>query len=133
MPDAPTRSYDLCDVPCLHPDVVQAARADLLPGDDAERLADIFGVLSDPTRLRLVHALAARELCVCDLANILGLRQAAVSQQLRLLRAGRIVRVRRVGRNAFYRLDDDHIRDLVGLAVAHVREEPVAQRSAGAA
>ena len=119
----PTRhSEDACDVACLHPDVVRAARATLLPTAEAEQLAAVFGVLADPTRVRLVHALSERELCVCDLANVLGMRQSAVSHQLRLLRALRVVRARKAGRVVYYSLDDAHVAALLAQGLAHIRE-----------
>lgn len=123
---------DRCDVPCLHPEVVRAARATLLPLAEARELAALFGVLADPTRVRLVQALAERELCVCDLANTLGLRQSAVSHQLRLLRALRIVRFRKEGRVAYYSLDDAHVGSLLGQGLAHIREAERAGASGAA-
>ncbi len=113
---------DSCDVPCLHPEVVRAARAVLLPADEAQDLAAIFSILADPTRVRIVAALAERELCVCDLANVLGLRQSTVSHQLRLLRALRVVRFRKDGRVAYYALDDAHITGLLTQGLDHIRE-----------
>jgi DNA-binding transcriptional ArsR family regulator len=111
-----------CDVPCLHPEVVRAARAALLPPTEAQDVATLFSVLADPTRVRLVAALAERELCVCDLANVLGMRQSAVSHQLRLLRALRVVRTRKEGRVVYYSLDDAHVAVLLAQGLAHVRE-----------
>ena len=125
-------AVDRCDVPCVHPEVVGAARATLLPPGEARELAALFGVLADPTRVRLVRVLAERELCVCDLANVLGLRQSTVSHQLRLLRDLRVVRVRKVGRVAYYCLDDAHVAGLLAQGLAHVREES-ARQVAGAA
>jgi ArsR family transcriptional regulator, lead/cadmium/zinc/bismuth-responsive transcriptional repressor len=119
---------DTCDVPDLHPDVVRAAREALLPLDEAHDLAEIFSVLADPTRVRIVQALAERELCVCDLANVLRLRQSTVSHQLRLLRALRVVRFRKEGRVAYYALDDEHIARLLAQGLEHVREPLAARR-----
>ncbi len=113
---------DTCDVACLHPEVVGAARAALLPHAEAQDLAAIFSVLADPTRVRLIAALAERELCVCDLANVLGLRQSTVSHQLRLLRALRVVRFRKEGRVAYYALDDAHVTGLLAQGLEHIRE-----------
>ena len=124
---------DLCDVPCLHPEAVRAARETLLPAAEAQDLAAIFGVLADPTRLRLVAALAGRELCVCDLANVLGLRQSTVSHQLRLLRALRIVRFRKAGRVAYYTLDDPHVAALLAQGLDHIREPAGAPATAAGA
>lgn len=113
---------DSCDVPCLHPEIVRDARATLLPTDEAQDLAAIFSVLADPTRVRIVAALAERELCVCDLANVLGMRQSTISHQLRLLRALRVVRFRKEGRVAYYMLDDAHVTGLLTQGLDHVRE-----------
>lgn len=122
---------DSCDVPCIHPEIVRAARATLLPLDEAHDLAAIFSVLADPTRVRIVQALAERELCVCDLANIVGLRQSTVSHQLRLLRALRIVRFRKEGRVAYYNLDDQHVSALLAQGLAHAREASGSAAGAG--
>lgn len=86
-------------------------------------LADIFKVLGDPTRVRLLHALALAELCVCDLAALVGLSESAVSHQLRLLRTLRVVRARRAGRLVFYALDDDHVIGLLEQGLRHVEED----------
>lgn len=88
---------------------------------DVEEAARTFTLLSDPGRLRLLLALLSGELCVCDLAATSGQSASSVSHALRLLRAARIVRVRRAGRRAFYRLDDDHVRAVLVLALAHQR------------
>jgi DNA-binding transcriptional ArsR family regulator len=89
----------------------------------AARLAELFKALSDPTRVRLLGVLLQGERCVGDLAARLGLSQSAVSHQLRGLRQMRLVRVRRVGRQAFYALDDDHISDLFQRGLEHVTED----------
>ncbi|GII94388.1 hypothetical protein Ssi02_46190 [Sinosporangium siamense] len=86
---------------------------------DLADTADVFGLLADPGRLRLLLALLEGELCVCDLAVVSGLSESSASHALRLLRAHRVVAVRRAGRMAYYRLDDAHVRMLLDLAVAH--------------
>ncbi|WP_411910648.1 ArsR/SmtB family transcription factor [Actinotalea sp. M2MS4P-6] len=91
-----------------------------LPSDaDVEDTADVFGLLSDPGRLRLLVALLDGELCVSDLAAVTGLSESSVSHALRLLRAHRVVAVRRAGRMAYYRLEDGHVRMLLDLAFTH--------------
>src|SRR5438445_7510708 len=92
-----------------------------LPADVVRSLAAIFAALGEPTRLRIVHALSVGELCVGDLAAVLGMAVPAVSQQLRVLRDLRIVRNRRVGKMVYYALDDAHVADLFAVALAHVR------------
>lgn len=82
----------------------------------------IFSALADPTRLRILDALAAEELCVCDLAAVCGISQSGVSHQLRLLRDGGLVAFRRDGNRAVYRLADDHVRVLLDVGLAHADE-----------
>ncbi len=94
----------------------------LLGADTVNAVADVFKLLGDPTRVRLVDALSHGERCVCDLATLIGLTESAVSHQLRLLRGARLVRVRRTGRQAFYSLDDHHVLGLVHDTRRHVEE-----------
>ena len=98
------------------------ADGSLLDDTSAAALAETFKVLGDPTRVRILDAVARAEVAVCDLAHALGLTQSAVSHQLRLLRSMRLVRSRRDGRHIYYRLDDDHIARLFKQGLEHVRE-----------
>lgn len=93
-----------------------------LPADTAQALAETFRVLGDPTRIRLIGAMAAAECCVGDLAALVGMSESAVSHQLRMLRAARLVRTRRAGRQVFYTLDDAHILALYQQGLSHVHE-----------
>lgn len=95
--------------------------ADLSP-EAAQALAETFRVLGDPTRIRLIAAMAAAERCVGDLAALVGMSESAVSHQLRMLRAARLVRTRRAGRQVFYTLDDGHILALYQQGLSHVHE-----------
>jgi ArsR family transcriptional regulator, lead/cadmium/zinc/bismuth-responsive transcriptional repressor len=85
-------------------------------------LAETFRVLGDPTRVRILDALAGGELCVCDIASLVGISESAVSHQLRLLRGMRLVRPRRAGRLVYYTVDDQHIIELLRQALTHVEE-----------
>ena len=112
---------------CPSPSRCQDAPAESPPEIDdrldvstAERLAQTFGALSDPTRVRLIAALAAREQCVHELATGLGMSQSAISHQLRKLRDLRLVRFTKVGRHVYYRLDDEHIATLFAQSLEHV-------------
>lgn len=94
-----------------------------LPGEAAQaRVADIFRALADPTRMRLLLALSDEALCVCDLAEVAGVSESGVSHQLRMLRDLRLVAFERDGKRAVYRLADDHVRDLLALALVHAEE-----------
>lgn len=110
----------LCAEHVIHAAAVRRARAEQPTAATASRLADLFGALADPTRVRLVAALVAGEMCVCDLAATLGLSQSAVSHQLRLLRHLGLVRARRAGRIVYYALDDEHVLMLFRQGLDHV-------------
>lgn len=97
-----------------------AVRGTLPPDADVADLADVFGLLSDPGRLRLMLALLGGELRVAELAAAAGMSESATSHALRILRAHRVVAVRRTGRMAFYALADAHVRMLLDLALAHI-------------
>ncbi len=114
----------LCDVNVIHAEQVDQARQSLLDDAAAAYLARIFQSLADPTRLRMISALAATDLCVCDLAALLGMTQSAVSHQLRSLRDLRLVKSRKAGRIVYYTLDDEHIRALYSLALTHYEHHP---------
>jgi DNA-binding transcriptional ArsR family regulator len=111
-----------CDISHLNPERVGAARSALLPAEEAADLAETFKLLGDVTRVRILDALSRQELCVCDLAALVGLSESAVSHQLRLLRGMRIVRSRKSGRMVFYALDDQHIISLFQQASVHITE-----------
>ena len=125
---------EFCDVALIHEDEVHQAQAGLVSGQTAFMLAETFAALSDPNRLRLISALFSTELCVCDLAALVGLSESAVSHQLRLLRGMRVVRPRRAGRMVFYALDDEHVVALFEQGLRHIEEAagrgPVAPRAA---
>lgn len=122
MREIETDAPDVCDLEVVHEEAVQAALRAQSRGKELADLADIFRVLSDPTRLRIVEALAERELCVCDLAAVVGSSASSVSHHLRQLRQLKLVRYRREGRMAYYRLDDAHVEELLRTGLEHARE-----------
>src|SRR5688572_5806883 len=107
----------------VDPARVQRVRRGLLTPDGAAALADTFSILDDPTRARLLHALSIEELCVSDLAALLGVSSSNVSHQLRLLKSRRLVGMRRDGKRCYYRLQDAHIRSLVEMGLTHIAED----------
>ena len=124
---------DTCDVFHLAPAKVAALKTTLLSEGSVGALAETFKVLGDATRVRILDALSRSELCVCDIARLLGLSESAVSHQLRLLRGMRLVRPRREGRMIFYTLDDQHIVRLFEQGLEHVEESHRRVAIAGAA
>ena len=117
---------DVCDLVQIDLARVRKIRSELVTPDAVQGLADTFSALGDPTRVRILDALSRGELCVCDLAAVLGLSQSAVSHQLRLLRGIRLVKPRREGRIVFYSLDDQHIISIFKQTLQHVEESAVA-------
>lgn len=115
---------EVCDLVQIDLARVRALRGLLTAPDAVQTLADTFSALGDPTRVRILDALSHGELCVCDLAAVLGLSQSGVSHQLRLLRGMRLVRPRRDGRVVFYSLDDQHIMAIFRQTLQHVEESP---------
>jgi DNA-binding transcriptional ArsR family regulator len=112
---------DRCDITVVHPRTVAAVQESLINHDDARRVAEVFKILGDPSRCRLVYALlAAGEICVCDLASALGMSESNVSHHLRVLRDHGLVRPRRQGKMVYYAPDDEHISLLLDLTREHV-------------
>ena len=106
----------------VNADAVERALARRAHDDELTLLADTFQLMANPTRLRIVEALTRAELCVGDLAAVVGASQSAVSHHLRHLRQMRLVRLRRHGRMAYYRLDDEHVSALFATGLDHVRD-----------
>lgn len=106
----------------LHPEAVREATAERAGDEHVAHLAGTFQILANETRLRIVETLSRRELCVQDLAAAVDSSPSAVSHHLRQLRQMKLVRYRKDGRMAYYRLDDDHVSELFRLGLEHVRE-----------
>ena len=112
---------DKCGKVDVHRDAVVDCLHEQLEPASVGALAESFKALADPTRLRILSNLIRRELCVCDLAEILGMTQSAVSHQLRTLRMMRIVKNRREGNTVYYTCDDAHIAGLLQMGIDHIR------------
>ncbi len=111
---------DVCEQLCEHPQNICLAKAEMLADDAVHQLAETFKILGDPTRIKILHALSKRELCVCDIAAVVQMGQSAVSHQLRLLRGSRLVKYRKEGKMVCYSLDDDHIAMLLCQGIEHI-------------
>jgi ArsR family transcriptional regulator, lead/cadmium/zinc/bismuth-responsive transcriptional repressor len=120
--DETTESTGECAARIVDADAVARTVSALPDADARERLADVFRALADPTRIRLLLALSREPLCVCDLSEVAGVSESAVSHQLRMLRDLRLVAWERDGKRAVYRLADDHVRDLLAVGLAHAEE-----------
>jgi ArsR family transcriptional regulator, lead/cadmium/zinc/bismuth-responsive transcriptional repressor len=113
---------DSCEIEFVDQEKVERARQSMRPAASMTALAETFKVLGDPTRLRIALALSKEELCVCDIANLLGASQSAVSHSLRVLRQMKLVKFRKAGKTAYYSLDDEHIISLLEIGLSHVEE-----------
>jgi DNA-binding transcriptional ArsR family regulator len=116
----PPAGTDICTQQCEPSQAIRLAKAELLTDEDARNVAETFKILGDATRVKILHALSRRELCVCDLAAVVAMGQSAVSHQLRLLRGLRLVKYRKEGKAVWYALDDQHVFSLLSQGVEHV-------------
>jgi ArsR family transcriptional regulator, lead/cadmium/zinc/bismuth-responsive transcriptional repressor len=129
--DEASAATDVCEVFITDPARVARVRAAMIGSRQVDRLAETFRALGDPTRVRILDVLSRDELCVCDVATLVGLSESAVSHQLRLLRNLRLVRARRDGRMMYYSLDDHHIVTLFEQGLRHVDESDAAVSGVG--
>jgi ArsR family transcriptional regulator len=113
---------DHCEVECIHEDVVGMVQRELPEDELLYDLAELFKVFGDSTRIKILYALFEAELCVCDIAKLLNLSQSAISHQLRILKAAKLVKFRREGKTVFYSLADDHVRSIIDQGQEHITE-----------
>ncbi|MFZ5945891.1 MAG: ArsR/SmtB family transcription factor [Bacillota bacterium] len=111
----------ICDVTCIHHDIVRKVKEDFLGEEDIQKLSAIFKAFGEPTRYKILHCLKQSEMCVCDISAILEMSQSAISHQLRVLRNLRLVKYRKDGKNVFYSLDDEHIFRILDEGLEHIR------------
>lgn len=116
-------SIAVCDCESIHADVVEHVRKRMIDDNEIYDLSDFFKVLGDSTRVKIISALDAAEMCVCDLAVLLNMTKSAISHQLRALKQANLVRFRREGKVVYYSLSDDHVRDIFKKGLEHIREE----------
>ena len=113
---------ECCDCTQVHDDIVSEVTSQLPDDEILYDLAELFKVFGDSTRIKILYALSERELCVCDISELLGVSQTAISHQLRVLKGSKLVKYRREGKNVFYSLDDDHVRSIINQGMEHVEE-----------
>ncbi len=115
-------NVERCDRICPHKEIIERVRAEPPDEDTLYDLTELFRVFGDSTRVRILYLLFESEMCVCDMAALLGLTQSAVSHQLRALKNVRLVKARRDGKTVFYSLADDHVKTIINQGLEHVRE-----------
>ena len=114
-----TENIEVCD--CVHTHKNRKKRA-ISDDNTLYALADLFKVFGDPTRIRILYALSAQELCVCDIASVLDMTQSAISHQLRILKQMKLVKFRREGKTVYYSLADSHVETILNQGLDHVLE-----------
>ena len=113
---------ECCEDFQVHDEVVQAVRGHMPDEGELCDLAELFKVFGDSTRIRILCVLSESELCVCDIAQLLGMTQSAISHQLRILKQFRLIKNRREGKSVFYSLADAHVHRMIGQGLEHIRE-----------
>ena len=115
-------NVECCDFIHAHEDVVEKVRQEL-PGEDTlYDLTELFRIFGDSTRVRILYVLFEAEMCVCDIAALLGMTQSAISHQLQVLKKSKLVKYRRQGKTVFYSLADAHVRAIIGQGMEHITE-----------
>ena len=111
-----------CEFIHVHDKVVKQVMDVMPEGEELQNLAEFFRIFGDSTRIRILYALSQSELCVCDIASLLGMGQSAISHQLRILKQSRLVKSRREGKSVFYSLADEHVRTIISQGQEHIEE-----------
>lgn len=113
---------ECCDFICAHPGVVDAVNAKMPQEELLYDLAELYKVFGDSTRIKILYVLFEADVCVCDLAQLLGMTQSAISHQLRVLKNSQLVKCRRDGKTIIYSLADDHVRTILNQGMDHITE-----------
>ena len=112
----------VCSQPLIHEDIVERVQKKMPDENKLYDLAELFKVFGDSTRIKFIWALFESEMCVCDIAYLLNMTQSAISHQLRVLKAARLVRYRREGKTIYYSLDDSHVQQIFEMGMEHILE-----------
>jgi ArsR family transcriptional regulator len=113
---------DVCDCDVIHEEVVAAVKLEMLPDKTMTAISDFLKAISDPTRVKMLWALNAHEMCVCDLAFLLNMTKSAISHQLRTLKQANLVKFRKDGKVVYYSLADDHVNTILEQSLTHISE-----------
>lgn len=116
------KAADCCEEDCIHENLLKIVNEKMPAETELYDLSELFKVFGDSTRIRILFVLFEAEVCVCDLANALSMTQSAISHQLRILKANKLVKSRREGKSVFYSLSDDHVRTIIAMGLEHIEE-----------
>ncbi len=116
------KQQECCEVFQIHEEAVQEVLKHMPDENKLYDLAEVFKIFGDSTRIRILYVLFEAEVCVCDLAQLLNMKQSAISHQLKILKQAKLVKSRREGKSVFYSLADDHVRTIINQGMEHVEE-----------
>ena len=116
------REAPKCEFMHVHEDIVEKVNREMPQEDALFDLAELFKIFGDSTRIRILYVLFESEMCVCDIAQLLGMTQSAISHQLQVLKKSKLVKYRRQGKTVFYSLADGHVRTIIGQGMEHISE-----------
>ncbi|MBQ4284475.1 MAG: winged helix-turn-helix transcriptional regulator [Lachnospira sp.] len=114
---------EVCDCDEVHADIVNEVRAHMPEEYLLDDLAEVFKVFGDKTRMKILYILHERELCVCDIAQLLDMNQSAISHQLKVLKQAKLIKNRRDGKQMYYSLADDHVHTILSMGMEHIMEK----------
>jgi ArsR family transcriptional regulator len=114
--------FETCQCNVIHEEIIQSVNQQMPEDEQLYELADLFKVFGDSTRIKIMFAIFTEEMCVCDIAALLGMTQSAISHQLRVLKQARLVKYRKDGKVVYYSLDDDHIKNIFDQGLNHIKE-----------
>ena len=109
----------VCDCNIIHQDAVDIALKNKPTNEELENLKELFKILGDPTRIKILWVLDKHEMCVCDIANVLNMTKSSISHQLSILKSTSLVKYRKSGKEVYYELDDDHVKKLYEIGLEH--------------
>lgn len=116
-------NIEICNCTEIHKDCVNCVKDNMLSDKAFADLSELFKVFGDYTRIKIIYALLKKELCVCDIAELLGMSQSSISHQLRVLKSARLVKFRKEGKVVYYSLDDEHIGNIFNAGLEHLEHE----------
>ena len=115
-------NVECCELMCAHEEIVEKVQKEMPDEDTLYDLTELFRIFGDSTRIRILYVLFEAEMCVCDIAELLGMTQSAISHQLRVLRSSKLVKFRRDGKTLYYSLADEHVCRIISQGMEHVEE-----------
>lgn len=115
-------TFEICNCNVIHQDTVNEVKKNMLDDDHLFDLAELFKIFGDSTRINILNALSITEMCVCDIAAALSMKQSAISHQLRVLKQSKLVKYRKEGKAVYYSLDDEHVKHILDQGLIHLDE-----------